>query len=56
MTKPSRATMSLIVRLVVPLKIIIGDEINPSAATVMTTVTCLFSESEVRIVTDFPEE
>ena len=48
--------MSLIVRLVLPLKIIIGGKINPSAATVKTTVICLFSEPELRIVTDFPEE
>ena len=39
MAKHSDAAMSLLVRL------------NPSAATVTTTVTCLFSEPEVRIVT-----
>ena len=34
-------------------KFIIGGNINPSAATVRATVTCLFSELEVQIVTDF---
>ena len=33
MTKPSGAIVLLIIRLVLPLKIIIGDKINPSAAT-----------------------
>ena len=33
--------------------IVIGGDINPSAGTVRTTVTCLSSEPEVRIVTDF---
>ena len=47
MTKPSGATLSLIVRLVLPLKIIIGGKINPSAATVRATVTCLYSKLEV---------
>ena len=44
MTKPSGGTMSLVVRLVLPLKIIIDGKINPSAATVRMTVTCLFLE------------
>ena len=52
MTTPSGATMSLIVGLVLPLKIIIGGKINPSVATVRSTVTCLISEPEVRIVPD----
>ena len=38
-------------RLVIPLKIIIDGKTNPSAAIVRTTVTCLFLEPEVRIVT-----
>ena len=45
--------MYFIVRLALPLKIKIGGKINPSAAAVRTTVTCLFSEPEVGIVTDF---
>ena len=53
MTKPSNTTTSLIVRLVLPLKVIISGKINPSAATVRKTVTCLFLKPEVRIVTDF---
>ena len=35
--KPSGTTISLIVTLVLPLKIIIGSKINPSAAAVRTT-------------------
>ena len=42
MTKPSGTAMSLVVRLVLSLKIIIDGKINPSAATVRMTVTCLF--------------
>ena len=36
--------MPLLVRLVLPLRIIIDGKINPSAATVKMTVTCLFLE------------
>lgn len=43
------ATMSLIVRIVLPLKIVIGGKINPTAATVRMTVKCLFSESEINL-------
>ena len=52
MTKPSVATTSLIARLVLPVNIIIGGKTNPSAATIRMTVTSLFSEPYVRIVTD----
>ena len=45
----SCATISLIVRLVLPLKIIIAGKINPSAATVRMTVKCLFSEPEINL-------
>ena len=34
-------------------KFIVGGNVNPSAATVRTALTCLFSEPEVQIVTDF---
>ena len=52
-TKRSGAAISLIVWLVLPQNIIIVGNINPSAATVRTKITCLFSEPEVRIATDF---
>ena len=53
LTKHSDASTSLIVWLVLHQNIIIGGNINPSAATVRTAATCLFSEPEVRIITDF---
>ena len=51
--KTIRCSISLIIWLILSRNIIIGGNINPSAATVRTTVTRLFSEPEVRIVTDF---
>ena len=48
-----KASISLIVWLVLSRNHVIGGKIDPSAATVRTTVTCLFSEPGVWIATDF---
>ena len=48
----SGTVRALIVRSVLPGKVIIGGKISPHTALIRTTVTCVFLQPDVRTVTD----